>query len=66
MCINTITWELFLERFRARFLSPQWRQTQADELYALHQYGMTVYQYEHKFYELKQYVGIGNDEAMLV
>lgn len=27
---------------------------------------MIVDQYEHRFYELKQYVGIGNDEAMLV
>lgn len=27
---------------------------------------MSVYQFEHKFYELKQYVRIGNNEAILV
>lgn len=66
VCINTVKWELFLERFRAQFLSPQWRQTRADEFHALRQYGMTVDQYEHRFYELKQYAEIGNDEAMLL
>ncbi|GLJ16906.1 hypothetical protein SUGI_0291780 [Cryptomeria japonica] len=66
VCINTVTWELFLERFRAQFLSPQWRQTWAEEFHTLHQYGMIVDQYEHRFYELKQYARIGNDEAMLV
>ncbi|XP_059072251.1 uncharacterized protein LOC131043017 [Cryptomeria japonica] len=64
--INTVSWEIFLERFRARFLSPQWRQTRADEFYSLRQFGMSVDQFEHRFYELKQYAGIGNDEAMLV
>ncbi|XP_057817973.1 uncharacterized protein LOC131030994 [Cryptomeria japonica] len=64
--INTLSWEIFLERFKARFLSPQWRQSRADELYALHQFGISVDQFEHMFYELKQYADIGNDEVMLV
>ncbi|XP_059064765.1 uncharacterized protein LOC131856844 [Cryptomeria japonica] len=64
--ISTLSWEMFLERFRARFLSVQWRQCRTDEFYELRQLGMIVDQYEQRFYELKQYVEIGNDEALLV
>lgn len=66
LSINTMSWEIFLQRFRAQFLSSQWSQSRADEFYALRQFGLLVDQFEHMFYELKQYVGIGNDEAMLV
>lgn len=66
MNISTVSWEIFLERFRASFLSPQWRQSQVDEFYKLCQFGMSMDQFENRFYELKQYAGIGNDEVMLV
>lgn len=51
--INTMSWKIFLERFRARFLLPQWRQSRADEFYALRQFRLLVDQFEHRFYELK-------------
>lgn len=64
--ISMVTWELFLDRFRARFLSDHWRQRRADEFHDLRQLSMSVEQYERRFYELKQYAGISHDEGMLV
>lgn len=38
----------------------------ADEFHNLHQLALSVEQYERRFYELKQYAGIRDDEPMLV
>lgn len=64
--IASVSWELFIERFMTHFLSDHWRQCHADEFHELRQMAMTMEQYEHRFFELKQYADIGNDEAMLV
>ncbi|XP_059075172.1 uncharacterized protein LOC131875155 [Cryptomeria japonica] len=64
--ITTISWELFLERFRARFLSEHWRQRKADEFHNLRQDRMIVDEYEQRFFELRQYIEIVADETMFV
>ncbi|XP_057844866.2 uncharacterized protein LOC131054379 [Cryptomeria japonica] len=64
--IDTISWELFLESFKDRFMSDQWRQGRAEELHHLKQNNMLVEDYERKFYELKPFSGYKEDGPMLV
>jgi hypothetical protein len=64
--INTLTWETFLERFRARYLSEQFCQRRIDEFHDLQQRGLSVAQYETKFLELLPYVDYMKDEKLQV
>ena len=64
--ISMITWELFVERFKERFMSDYWRQAYAEEFFQIMQSGSTVEAYEHRFFELKKFFGwIDNDKAMI-
>ena len=60
-----LTWEIFEERFRERFLSPQFREARADEFHTIWQGNMTVDQYEIRFFELRQYSCYENDDLLL-
>jgi hypothetical protein len=64
--INTISWELFLESFKDRFMSDQWRQGRVEEFHHLKQANMSVEEYERKFYELKPFSGFKDDGPILV
>ena len=59
--MNTVTWELFLERFRDRFLPEEWRQQRTDEFHNLRQYTLSVTKYERKFYELMPFSGFSDN-----
>ena len=64
--MSIVTWELFLENFRDRFLPEQWHQQRADEFHSLRQYTMSVAEYERKFYELMPYAGISDSSPLMV
>jgi hypothetical protein len=64
--MHTVTWELFLDNFRDRFLPEQWQQQRADEFHNLKQYTMSVAEYERKFYELMPYAGISDSSPLMV
>ena len=64
--MDTVTWELFLENFRDRFLPEQWNQQRADEFHNLRQFTMTVTEYEQKFYELMPFPGISDSSPLMV
>lgn len=64
--IETLTWEIFTERFRERYLSEHFRQRRVDEFHDLQQKGLSVTQYENKFFELLPYVDYLKDEKLLV
>lgn len=63
---DTLTWEIFTERFRERYLSEHFRQRRIDEFHDLQQKGLSVTQYESKFFELLPYVDYLKDEKLLV
>ena len=42
--VETLTWESFVDRFRARYLSEHFRQRQLEEFHDLQQRGLTVAQ----------------------
>ena len=63
--VADLTWEIFEERFRERFLSPQFREARADEFHTIRQGNMTVDQYEIRFFELRQYSCYDNDDLLL-
>lgn len=64
--INTVSWELFLEIFKDRFMSDQWRQGRVEEFHHRKQANMSVEEYERKFYELKHFSGFRDDGPILV
>lgn len=63
---DTLTWEIFTERFHERYLSEHFRQRRIDEFHDLQQKGLSVTQYESKFFELLPYVDYLKDEKLLV
>ena len=64
--VADLTWEIFEERFREKFLSPQYREARIDEFHELKQGFMTVDQYEKKFLGLKQYSSYRHDDALII
>ena len=55
MAIEDMSWELFKERFRERYLSEEFIERQLNEFNALRQGGRTVPEYEACFMELLRY-----------
>jgi hypothetical protein len=52
MVVEDVSWELFEERFRERYLSEEFIERQLNEFNALRQGGRTVPEYEARFMEL--------------
>jgi hypothetical protein len=52
MVVEDVSWELFEERFRERYLSEEFIERQLNEFNALRQGGRTVPEYEAHFMEL--------------
>ena len=50
--ISLVTWELFVECFKERFMSEYWHQAHAKEFFHIMWSGSTVEAYEPRFYEL--------------
>ena len=64
--ISLVTWELFVERFKERFMSKYWHQARAEEFFQILQSGSIVEAYERRLFELKKYFGWAeNDKAMI-
>ena len=64
--ISLVTWELFVERFKERFMSEYWHQARAEEFFQIMQSGSMVEAYEHRFFELKKFFRWAeNDKAMI-
>jgi hypothetical protein len=55
MAVEDVSWELFEERFRERYLSEEFIERQLNEFNALRQGGRTVPEYEARFMELLWY-----------
>jgi hypothetical protein len=55
MAVEDVSWELFEERFRERYLSEEFIERQLNEFNALRQGGRTVPEYEARFMELLRY-----------
>jgi hypothetical protein len=53
---DTVTWELFEERFRKKYLPAYYEEQQVGAFHALIQGGRTVEEYEIRFMELVKYV----------
>jgi hypothetical protein len=52
MAVEDVSWELFEERFRERYLSEEFIERQLNEFNGLRQGGRTVPEYEAHFMEL--------------
>ena len=64
--ISLVTWELFVEHFKERFMSEYWCQGHAKEFFQIIQSSSIVEAYERKFYNLKKYSRwVENDKAMI-
>jgi hypothetical protein len=61
-----VSWELFEERFRERYLSEEFIERQLNEFNALRQRGRTVLEYEARFMELLWYAPHLNSEKLKV
>jgi hypothetical protein len=61
-----VSWELFEERFRERYLSEEFIERQLNEFNALRQGGRTVPEYEARFMELLRYAPHLNTEKLKV
>jgi hypothetical protein len=66
MVIEDVSWELFEERFRERYLSEEFIEHQLNEFNALRQGGRTVPEYEARFMELLWYAPHLNTEKLKV
>jgi hypothetical protein len=61
-----VSWELFEERFRERYLPEEFIERQLNEFNALRQGGRTVPEYEARFLELLRYAPHLNTEKLKV
>jgi hypothetical protein len=66
MAVEDVSWELFEERFRERYLSDEFIERQLIEFNALRQGGRTVPEYEARFMELLRYAPHLNTEKLKV
>jgi hypothetical protein len=66
MAVEDVSWELFEERFRERYLSEEFIERQLNEFNALRQGGRTVPEYEARFMELLQYAPYLNTKKLKV
>ena len=66
MVVEDVSWELFEERFRERYLSEEFIERQLNEFNALRQGGRTVPEYEARFMELLRYAPHLNTEKLKV
>jgi hypothetical protein len=66
MAVEDVSWELFEERFRERYLSEEFIERQLNEFNALRQGGRTVPEYEARFMELLRYAPHLNTEKLRV
>jgi hypothetical protein len=66
MAVEDVSWELFEERFRERYLSEEFIERQLNEFNALRQGGRTVPEYEAHFMELLRYALHLNTEKLKV
>ena len=66
MAIEDVSWELFEERFRERYLSEEFIERQLNEFNALQQGGHMVTEYEAHFMELLWYAPHLNTEKLKV
>jgi hypothetical protein len=66
MVVEDVSWELFEERFRERYLSEEFIERQLNEFNALRQGGRTVPEYEAHFMELLRYALHLNTEKLKV
>ena len=55
LCIDVVdlTWEIFEERFKKKFLSPKYYKDCIDEFNQIKQWNMSVDQYEKRFLGLR-------------
>jgi hypothetical protein len=66
MAVEDVSWELFEERFRERYLSEEFIERQLNEFNALRQGGHTVPEYEARFMEFLWYAPHLNTEKLKV
>ena len=66
MAVEDVSWELFEERFRERYLSEEFIERQLNEFNALRQGGRTVLEYKARFMELLSYASHLNNEKLKV
>jgi hypothetical protein len=66
MAVEDVSWELFEERFRERYLSEEFIERHLNEFNALRQGGRTVPEYEARFMELLRYAPHLNTEKLKV
>jgi hypothetical protein len=66
MAVEDVSWELFEERFRERYLSEEFIERQLNEFNILRQGGCTVPEYEARFMELLWYAPHLNTEKLKV
>jgi hypothetical protein len=66
MAVEDVSWELFEERFRERYLSDEFIERQLNEFNGLRQGGRTVPEYEARFMELLRYAMHLNTEKLKV
>jgi hypothetical protein len=66
MVVEDVSWELFEERFRERYISEEFIEHQLNEFNALRQGGRTVLEYEAHFMELLRYALHLNTEKLKV
>ena len=66
MAVEDVSWELFEERFRERYLLDEFIERQLNEFNALRQGGRTVPEYEARFMELLWYASHLNTEKLKV
>lgn len=64
--VDIVTWNTFMERVKDRYLSEHFRQRRIYEYHDLQQKGLSVSQYESKFFEPLPYVDYMKDENLLV
>jgi hypothetical protein len=66
MAVEDVSWELFEERFRERYLSEEFIERRLNEFNALRQGGRTVPEYEARFMALLRYAPHLNTEKLKV
>jgi hypothetical protein len=66
MAVEDVSWEIFKERFRERYLSEEFIERQMNEFNTLRQGGCTVPEYEACFMELLRYASHLNTEKLKV
>ena len=63
---DTVPWELFVEKFKGKYLPASYQEEQAGALHALVQRHLSVEEYEERFMELVKYVPyLDNDERQV-